>query len=1016
MKTLSLLTSAVVACALLLHAPHLVCAQSEVLSVTSFRECVILDTSLGGVPGVGNTLNCTPASPGADPPVVTTLDLRIVPGLSTGSEFNIDLTVVLNNEGASSTTSASASTCDPVSPGSQLCVTTETARLRITSSKAAFAYALERQPQFSMPYCYASIAQFEQYAPKFSAADATTAFSFPQCFASPTYTSRCSSQSPATSPPPTDSLSCWQMAQALTGAPFDGVPLAVTRTLNPFHTAIFTDAEAQYLQSVIPCQVKDSDNAGFDSTTMFEILDGVPTCSTFGNNLCQGNLYGMAPKQGDAGGASVERLCCQSVPESMLGYCDARTMDVRIPALRPYPSMYGWVPENLFDMQKDSASDYTRTVTQNDQMMWNGEIAAASSVGCSGIRCEATVDKRMVLKNAVGSAFAPFVLSQQLIAPIPPSCSVYKVGTTPKVAITVDIELQVDVNVSGVVQTQTETIQLTNFQASVVKSSQSKLVRARFENVASVNSALGPSIDGYVVVCGRSGLTNGPDFIDMRYLVPREAGTGVDSVPQNVNPWPNIIEQWNEVFSANSDGEGIDLDDSLERTNFFPHPYDYVAPGTFGKPADQLGIPGDAGQAMWFFVQQDVAAREWGTGCNQVGMSASWSSSSSNQETMCRLPTHECVPGVGKFYAGGEKLSVPCSVASWFALASGGVPPRIYNPILSDDDGFDQLMENALNFVPNDLFATQQTSTTNTTSTLYNQMSPNFWLSSATGPTLMYESQSASEQLSATVSAEIIIDVVGTFVSYEQQVAKGRIVVEDNFACLVTRGQTSTVVASVENLSQPGVGVTTSYELQLNCNETASGISVDNPDQIVNNVAPNTTSDPVTFGLTQNGMAAQKATCILQLFSATDVVQDPLMDTRSLTCGIPQSDVPPIFNSSAGVAPPVTPTDTACTGWCNLTCYTLEGKPYNSVCFWLAMIIPFTAIVLAITSTGLIISFYTEDQDRVRKFTDEGVDAMDQARKQDARLEREEIEERGDVLGKLQKDYGVKLGGARRLS
>jgi hypothetical protein len=125
-----------------------VLGQADVLAITSFRDCLSLDTSIQNqnLGGVGVSLNCTALPNGVIPPV-TTLDLRIVPGLATGSTFNIDLTTVLSNTGGENSTSSSTLRCNTPNPGTQTCFATTSAQMTITTSKPVFAYDLSLRRQ-----------------------------------------------------------------------------------------------------------------------------------------------------------------------------------------------------------------------------------------------------------------------------------------------------------------------------------------------------------------------------------------------------------------------------------------------------------------------------------------------------------------------------------------------------------------------------------------------------------------------------------------------------------------------------------------------------------------------------------------------------------------------------------------------------------------------------------------------------------------------------------------------------
>jgi hypothetical protein len=143
--------------------------QADVLAVTSFRDCVTIDPTAGtsSNPGIGAVFNCTPAVNGTASPPVTTMDLRITPNLAGTTTFDVNLTVVLNNQGGTGTTQegpSSSVACTPTSPGSQFCLSTTPAKITITSSKMMYRYGLQEISDVTLPYCYASMASFSDFA------------------------------------------------------------------------------------------------------------------------------------------------------------------------------------------------------------------------------------------------------------------------------------------------------------------------------------------------------------------------------------------------------------------------------------------------------------------------------------------------------------------------------------------------------------------------------------------------------------------------------------------------------------------------------------------------------------------------------------------------------------------------------------------------------------------------------------------------------------------------------------
>ena len=979
--------------------------QAEVIAVTSFRNCVSLDSSIGTVPGVGQTLDCTPDSSGQDP-IVTTLDLRVVPGLQTNSEFNIDLTVVLNNQGGNSTSSPSSTTCDTPFPGTQLCVATDSATMKIRTSRPVFSYALTRSEQFSIPYCYASVAQFEQLSTDDGATNNP-------CHASSQISSPCGSTVPMR--PSSHTMACTTMLQALTQNVQSRVqnyfPPTTDNYFIPGRTCLLTDpdtnpSETNYDDPIRFYFGNQNPNGGQpDGMYGQECLQGE----------CQGNMYNteqipvsaLAPTTTAPQLNSNYRCCSFSSPDGT-AQCDSRNMDARIPAYKPQPGIFGNGPPNLWDLANNDVSEYIRNNTVVGKQIWDAQQAQMSAVGCASPRCPANRDSRRSVETPTGpdsGVPSSYEFSQHLIVPLGPQCSVFKVSADPKIIITVDIDVTVTtLNAQGDKVEKTETLSLETFSTGETQSSVNKLLRARFENIQSVDSTLGPSIEGYIVVCGRSTAALEPDFPDMRDLLPLDDDG--KRRPITVNPWPYIKEQFEK------DAPGVN------RVNYYPLPFDYSPLGIRGKSDSGTGLNDDLSQTFWYFVPLGTAMREWGTGCNQVGIKAGWTSSQANQETMCRLPPHECVPGIGKFYSGGRKTSLPCTVSSQFAFLSG---------LLDLDEGttgdfqssnrYTSVTTDQMNvFMPGDEFDEDSSSGggTQSTSALYNPQAPNFWLADGK---LLYQ-PTGNQPLSSTVSAELVVDYLGTFVSYVQEVASARLTQLNELDCDVGQMGITTLNISVENLSQPGIGVATSYLVAMDCDLDSTGVAIisANP-AIVGPIEPGAT-DTVIFTIQQDGSSAQKASCSVTLSSATDVVDEPIMDTATVNCNIAVPGPPIIYVPSNATAP--APQPETCEGFCPLDCLVLQGGLGTNACFIVIMSI--VAVILAILVSLVIlyiVSRYRSDVvslSDLRKGKKELRSQHDGDFKSQSTTQREEIESTLGEIDKIQEQYGGGESTAKMIS
>lgn len=933
-------------------------AQADILAVTSFRDCVQLDPTVQGKAVLGQQLDCSALVAGEDPPPVTTMDLQITPGLSTGSTFDIDLSVVLNDIGAASTTSTSPVKCTPSTPSTQMCRATTTAKMQIRTSKPVFAYDLDRFTSFEVPYCYASMVQFEQFASEVVGASSSDQGQFHRfgeagypCHSSSLLTSSCGITAQGASAPTDNSLSC--MVNQNTALKY-----MLERMQFPYPVNFRPD-EPGYV-SYIPGQSRNFPNANdllLDMGNGQQVLP-YPTgenaeCAF---NECQGNLYTPTVNPGNP-----DLTCCNGagapITPNKPGNCENRNIDVRVPALRPVPTAFGFGPKNLA-AASDDTTKFVRNETSTNVNVWNGEKTRMASVGCASPRCAANTDFRRIygMLNSQGfdtTVRMSFNASRHLILPIAPTCSVYRVDVDARVIIDVEIDVTVSTpnpTPGGPPIEKTETLNLNNFNVGETSSSLSKLIRARFENIEATDSLIGPSISGYIVVCGRQGAANNPDFIDMRELISSARNIPLSEVKLTDNPWQDVIATWNQnakdFTGANS---------SSIRKHFFPHPFDYVQPGVGRGKESGGGLSDDFAQSFWYFVPQDLASKEFGSGCNQIGVRSSFSSSVANQDSMCKLPAHECVPGIGKFFAGGRKTSVPCTVSSMFMYASG-MQGEFQQGELLPNSRFSFTLDQAKQFMPNDEFdVTSGTgTTTQSSSPLYDSEAPNFWLSGP-APRLMYQ-PSGDQTLSSTVTAELVVDFVGTFVQYEETIALGQLVFPDGQTCKTVQGTTNeTYSAAVENLSQPGAGVTTSYRVTMVCNETRSGLYVIEPlsgEFLVNDVAPGATSESFKFVIGQNGAGGGKGQCLMSLLSATDVVLAPLMDAHFVDCSIAPSAISP-FPQGANISSfePVGKLPPCKT--CNLTCLSRQGGLWSDPCF-LTIIIVSVAILAAVPAVMIM--------------------------------------------------------------
>lgn len=83
-----------------------------------------------------------------------------------------------------------------------------------------------------------------------------------------------------------------------------------------------------------------------------------------------------------------------------------------------------------------------------------------------------------------------------------------------------------------------------------------------------------------------------------------------------------------------------------------------------------------------------------------------------------------------------------------------------------------------------------------------------------------------------------------------------------------------------------------------------------------------------------------------------DVVVNASCSQQVINCGITISIPSGTFSYGDPTPPPPGQTPTNCSGFCDLTCYIEAGTPWQSGCFWLAVVIP---IILGLACIGTTI-------------------------------------------------------------
>jgi hypothetical protein len=1068
-------------------------AQLDVLAVSSYRACVEVDPSvaINDNGGLGNFLNCTPSEPGKPLPLVTTIDLRLTPSIESAQSFIVNLTVVRGD--ASQPPSLDPSSCDPEDPATQLCTATLPTRISINTTKMKFRYELEQLQNFKIPYGYMSATEFIDSSISNTNDNSNGCLNLEQCYGMAVHS--CKSTTIEKTATSADAY-CAQLKNVLLGQTVVNNNQKVDPILNlwqrfnkmPFTT--FLKRSSDGTRDVEMEWIKDgSDIAGDENFMACDFQKYLVTDNSVDqfsretmNNFLQGNLNHFSNRRYDS-----DQLTCftkTNEMEHLLGDgtsnydigTDPINIDIRTGVFRPIPGPEGMIPNNIFQVNDLSTTEKLRGDTStisvdgctsiNDVPFVNiTKVPGLESpthqtditiVSCASSRCNANSDERLDVGS--GTAFRGKVAysnSMNTFMTLDPQCSVYKVNPVPQVLVETTINIET-LEPDGKTINKTESITIDNFSDGGRGSSpeQSNLIRGRIENVESINVRLGPSIDGYIVVCGRENAAKEQSFIDMRNIFNpndiREDGTINSQVD---NPWTDIkiARSSNVVKKTNwngcrcpEDNEPqcfVDFTDNVnettsccypEWTNFFPHPSDFSPLGKYGKEDNGInlnGLPNDKGSSFWYYVSKDDADREFGTGCNQVGMKTNWFVSPQNIQNFCSLPPHECTPGVGRHYNGGLKTTVPANVASLFIRASGALRYGTEGGHGNDDNTITwpqeenifkylnttpaEELKKAMRFMPNDPFAPDD-------QYLYNPRVPNFWLSGP-GFGLIYDpfiqtsnSKASTFVSSATISSELVIDLVGSFVGYTSQVAKGIVVVdkingvdgEHGQECIKRNGD-GNITMSVKNLSLPPFStVVGDYILTIDCRPDVTGIGVrgfvynngsffEGNSARIQGIEPNTTSPPIEFILKATGTGVtyllphDSLFCWANLTSAISVLALN-MDTRKIQCNFS----PPQENPYSGVISPNTTvipggTSEDCGCW-DFKCNVETGEIYKSCSFW-----TFTIIISAVSITfvALLIKMciYATEKRTVISRTIQKSKRMEKSEKKARKAKREKI-------------------------
>lgn len=1025
----------------------------EILAISSYVSCVQLDPTVSDFNQTtlnGSSLNCQTgdgdgvSAPG-EPPVVTTVDLRMAPNSGGVNQLVFNLSVVADEQGTTSVdqrrTTNGTQCSDAVAAGAggaSLCRSTSPTRISIETSNFVYRYELRRRWDFDIPYCYLSYARFNRAGGQgIDPSDEDSEDAKP-CRGTITTGLPVNSQQPGVLLQKL--LGTSEIVDARFNAPIPGF-VRVVQERGPTTNPVYCDDDgdiSDFFEDPSYLVRGNVGNIPFFGANSPGPNSSQPDCATgyeqHGCDACQPSSFSS---EADENGLfpcnflDIDHLTtdiidlppdldrCQSQVE---GNCAQYSEDVRasgeqavpVPGASSiasdsqpgylyqyryrreqqcvtYPDQGGvrYCPKDRVrgepSLRSQSPGGYDPSAPIEERNLWwtpnrspnDGQDSTDQVHGllCQRSRCTACQDTRAPSRNqdAAAGVSVPYLNPDgsvtvveitdansriyrhalQYIVPLRPSCAVYDVVPIPQVVFSADVRIESDRlvdpsqagNPDAERSTIVETIHISNVGDQRFVSSASGKVRVRVEDVDTADGYIGPTVEGLIVVCGRgadqnigqgnatsvegqaSGLSaNG--FLDMTdvFLLRDDVADASQKPDPITNPWDDFIDLYRDAAQSNP------FDEYVSDRHFFPHPLDYSQ------------LPGDQGRSFWHYVPETLRNR-YGRGCGQVGITSSFYANGDDTAATqyCRMPTHACVPGmqnVTQFYG---RSYPPCNVSGSFHMGSG-----LFTDEMLELLGRNATLERrrALRFMPG--AQNVQGIDPSGQNFLYNTTRPGWWLG---GPgTYLYYEPSPARPVANELSTELILDVVGDFVGYEQIVAPGRLIIGNTTTGCAGQQETGGLIEfRVQNLSPVVGGVAASYRARVDCQASLTGIGLTTTDFVVPGLLqPQEISSVVRITWQHDGRdPSADDGCLLELFPAT-TSQDILLDERSLVCQI----LPPVDDMfMVNTSPPVVPTgqQPSC-GICDLDCKADTGELASDPC-----IIVFVYILPAILITILVI-------------------------------------------------------------
>ena len=529
-----------------------------------------------------------------------------------------------------------------------------------------------------------------------------------------------------------------------------------------------------------------------------------------------------------------------------------------------------------------------------------------------------------------------------------PECLLYEIDETPGVLVTVRVKITT--NGTGDTDDGIDDVQeflITNVMGGQQVSSPQLVAGARVINVDTLDGYIGPSLAGYIVMCGEPDISGRGqpyesafvDYSDPRERVLRESERSPPTTKNEARIHASILDP-DSLGLRNFDF--IDMDsyvfNSSDQYDPVRNPWDVIQEGLPGKSGyyptgenlNYSPIDKPPRNAMWYYIP--IEQQSWiGKGCNQIGLTdLFWNTNFQGGEPnsvtgveQCYLSPFMCVPGYSDESYGGRSIPGCLASAAFKASEEGNSEQFQYN-----QDQINYVLQNSLPFG-------------------YNPQQPNYWTTAleGVGQALVFDaSKSKSPGAQPPLSFDVLIDFVGSFVAYESIVPNGVII---NITCSNgTEGDFNVGNVTIQNRGT----IAGSFIVQIEC-PVDSGIDIDPSTIDYPLVEPGDFAEGEFFydSFIEPDDFPVDDPCIVNLLPASGTLV--ILQSVAFACALDEPDDedpdPPIISGNA-----TTPVTFGC-GCMDFACWNeLEGEgTSSSPCFWIIMILVISIVLATVAAT-----------------------------------------------------------------